>query len=141
MSMITRIIYYNKKVMKLEERCVLTLFIVFRFYKYYKDNNFFLIENKKVYDKDNIYEFIINEKKLKNFIYQKYDYPVEDSANIFDYSQKLIRELYDFYERKIEEITKNFDENQENFFNESQIQRKPSIFFKPGNFIELNIFF
>ena len=140
MSMITRIIYYNKKVMKLEERCVLTLFIVFRFYKYYKDNNFFLSESKKVYDKDNIYEFIINEKKLKNFIYQKYDYPVEDSANIFDYSQKLIRELYDFYERKIEEITKNFDENQENFFNESQIQRKPSIFFKPGNFTELNIF-
>ena len=31
MSMITRMIYYNKKVMKLEERCVLTLFMVFRF--------------------------------------------------------------------------------------------------------------
>ena len=67
MSIITRMIYYNKKVMKLEERCILTLFMVFRFYKYYKDNNFYLSETKKVYDKDNIYEFVINEKKLKNF--------------------------------------------------------------------------
>ena len=38
MSMITRILYYNKQVMKVEERCILTLFIVFRFYKYYKDH-------------------------------------------------------------------------------------------------------
>ena len=140
MSIITRMIYYNKKVMKLEERCILTLFMVFRFYKYYKDNNFYLSETKKVYDKDNIYEFVINEKKLKNFIFEKLDYPVEDSANIFDYSQNLIRELYEFYERKINEITNNSDEIQDNIYIEEQIHRKPSIFFKPSNFIELNIF-
>ena len=140
MSMITRVIYYNKQVMKLEERCILTLFMVFRFYKYYKDNNFFLSENKKIYDKENIYEFIINEKKLKDFIYKKYDYPVEDSINIFDYSQRLIKELYDFYERKIEEINDNSKESEESFFHEKPIQRRPSIFFKPEDFLELNIY-
>ena len=138
MSMITRIIYYNKQVMKIEERCILTLFILFRFYKYYKDHNFFLSESKKVYEEGNLYEFIINEKKLKDFIYLKYDYPVEDSVHIFDYSQKLINQLFEFYERKVEEISKKLEENQDS--NEDQIHKKCSIFFKPGNFFELNIY-
>ena len=140
MSMITRILYYNKQVMKLEESCILTLFIVFRFYKFYKDHNFFLSESKKSYEEDNIYEFIINERKLKEFIYKKYDYPVEDSVYIFDYSQKLIKELFEFYERKIEEINNNHIENDENSFDFGEIQKKPSIFFKPNDFKELNIF-
>ena len=140
MSMISRILYYNKDVMKIEERCVLTLFIVFRFYKYYKDHKFFLSESKKAYEEDNLYEFIINEKKLKDFIYKKYDYPVEDSVYIFDYSQKLIKELFDFYERKIEEIKNNSSENEDYFFRQNHIQKRPSIFFKPGDFQELNIF-
>ena len=140
MSMITRILYYNKKEMKVEESCILTLFIVFRFFKYYKDHDFFLSENKKAYEEDNIYEFIINEKKLKEFIYRKYDYPVEDSVYIFDYSQKLIKELFEFYERKIEEINNNYYENDNNIFGFRQIQKKPSIFYKPGDFKELDIF-
>ena len=140
MSMVSRILYYNKQIMKIEERCVLTLLMVFRFYKYYKDHNFFLSESKKPYEEDNIYEFIINEKKLKDFIYQKYDYPVEDSIYIFDYSQKVIKELFEFYERKIEEINRIFEENQEYNYEEEKIPRKSSVFFKPGDFKELNIF-
>ena len=138
MSMITRIIYLNKQVMKIEERCILTLFIVFRFYKYYKDHNYFLSESTKAYEEGNLYEFIINEKKLKDFIYLKFDYPVEDSVHIFDYSQKLINQLFGFYERKLEEITKKLEDLED--YNEEYIHKKPSTFFKPGNFIELNIF-
>ena len=142
MSMITRILYYNKQVMKVEERCILTLFIVFRFYKYYKDHNFFLSESKKPYEKDNMYEFIINEKKLKEFIYQKYDYPVEDSLYIFDYSQKVIKELFEFYERKIDDINNNYvesdDENE--ILIHKQDKKRSSIFFKPNDFKELNAY-
>ena len=140
MSMISRILFYNKDVMKIEERCVLTLFIVFRFYKYYKDHKFFLSESKKSYEEDNLYEFIVNEKKLKEFIYKKYDYPVEDSVYIFDYSQKLIKELFEFYERKIDEINNNSYEKDDNFINQIHITKRPSIFFKPGDFNELNIY-
>ena len=54
MNMITKILYYNKQEMKVEERCILTLFIVFRFYKYFKDYNFYLSTSKKRYDLSNI---------------------------------------------------------------------------------------
>jgi len=141
MNMITKIIYYNKQEMKVEERCVLTLFIVFRFYKYFKDYNFYLSTSKKRYDQNNIFEFVINEKKVKDFIYKNYDYPVEDSVNIFEYSHKLIKELFHFYENQIDEINEKYEDKIDNSF-EAEImnEKKPTIFFKPTDLKELNTY-
>ena len=134
LNIISKTIYYNKQIMKVEENCIYTLFMVFRFYKYYKDHNFYLSNSKKIYDHDNIYEFVINEKKLKEYIYKKFDYPVEDSVYIFDFGQKIIRELFEFYERKIEEIYQKTEEDEDSYENS---HKKPSIFFKPSNIREL----
>ena len=60
--------------------------------------------------------------------------------NIFDYSQRLIKELFDFYERKMEEINNVINEEQESFEEGEKTQRKPSNFFKPENYNELNIY-
>ena len=140
MNMITKIIYYNKQEMKVEERCILTLFIVFRFYKYFKDYNFYLSTSKKRYDQSNIFEFVINEKKVKDFIYKKYDYPVEDSVNIFEYSHKLIKELFHFYENQIEEINEKYEDKIDNSFEEDMMNKKPTIFFKPTDLKELSTY-
>ena len=140
MNMITKILYYNKQEMKVEERCILTLFIVFRFYKYFKDYNFYLSTSKKRYDQSNIYEFVINEKKVKDFIYKKYDYPVEDSVNIFEYSHKLIKELFHFYENQIEEINEKYEDKMDNSFEVNMTNKKPTIFFKPSDLKELSTY-
>lgn len=139
MNMITKIIYYNKQEMKVEERCILTLFIVFRFYKYFKDYNFYLSTSKKRYDQSNIFEFVINEKKVKDFIYKKYDYPVEDSVNIFEYSHKLIKELFHFYENQIKEINEKYEDKIDDSF-EDIMNKKPTIFFKPTDLKELSTY-
>lgn len=140
MNMITKIIYYNKQEMKVEERCILTLFIVFRFYKYFKDYNFYLSTSKKRYDQSNIFEFVINEKKVKDFIYKKYDYPVEDSVNIFEYSNKLIKELFHFYENQIEEINQKYEDKIDNSFEVNMTNKKSKIFFKPTDLKELSTY-
>ena len=48
------------------------VYIVFRFYKYFKDYNFYLSTSKKRYDQNNLFEFVINEKKVKDFIIYSY---------------------------------------------------------------------
>jgi len=108
------------------------VYIVFRFYKYFKDYNFYLSTSKKRYDQNNLFEFVINEKKVKDFIYKKYDYPVEDSINIFEYTHKLIKELFHFYENQIDEINEKYEGKIDNSFEADIMNEKnPKIIFKP----------
>ena len=142
-GMISKILLYNNSAIKLKEACVLTLFMVFRFFKFYKDQNFFFIDNDIKYEDDAICDFINNESYIKEFIYQKLEFSVEDSIRIFNYPQNVITELYLFYERKIELLSKgskeessaNYEEN--DFLNQSE---KQNMIYKPSDLEELNIY-
>ena len=103
-GMLSKVLFYNKSEIKLKESCILTLFMVFRFYKFYKDLDYFLIDSGIKYEEDSICDFINNQINIKEFIYKKLDFPVEDSVHIFNYTQNIIKELYRFYERKIDQI-------------------------------------
>ena len=103
-GMLSKVLFYNKSEIKLKESCILTLFMVFRFYKFYKDLDYFLIDSGIKYEEDSICDFINNQINIKEFVYKKLDFPVEDSVHIFNYTQNIIKELYRFYERKIDQI-------------------------------------
>ena len=103
-GILSKVLFYNKSEIKLKESCILTLFMVFRFYKFYKDLDYFLIDSGIKYEEDSICDFINNQINIKEFIYKKLDFPVEDSVHIFNYTQNIIKELYRFYERKIDQI-------------------------------------
>ena len=150
-GMISKIIYYNKSIIKLKEACALTLFMTFRFYKFYKDQNFFLIDSGIKYEEDNICDFINNQNNIKEFIYQKLDYPVEDSIHIFNYTQNIVKELYRFYERKFDEINQHNKIKKKNeinsYFNfdiqNNDLEEKPkshNTYLHPSNYEELLIY-
>ena len=150
-GMLSKVIYYNKSIIKLKEACVLTLFMTFRFYKFYKEQDFFLIDSGIKYEEDSICDFINNQNNIKEFIYQKLDYPVEDSIHIFNYTQNIVKELYRFYERKIEDINQHNQTQKEkdinSFFNleisNYDVEEKPkshNTYYHPSNFEELMIY-
>ena len=146
-GMFSKILYYNKSIIKLKETCILTLFMVFRFYKFYKDQDYFLIDNGIKYEEDSVCDFINNQNNIKEFIYKKLDYPVEDSIHIFNYTQNIIKELYRFYERKIEDINEQNKEKKQilstNFNSNNNFEEKHkshNILLNPSNFEELNIY-
>ena len=129
-ELISRIIFYNKDIIKVKEAGILTLFMAFRFYKFYKDQDFYLIDKDIKYEDDSICEFINNEIDIKEFIYQKLDFPVEDSIHIFNYSQNIISELYRFYEAKLNELKQ--------VSKEKEIELSQIVIVRPCNFDELN---
>ena len=147
MGMFNKILFYNKSMIELEEECILTLLMVFRFYKFYKDQDFFLVENEIKYEEDSVCEFINNVTEVKEFIYRKLDFSVEDSIHIFNYTQNIIKELYRFYEREITELSKistNIDKDKEKekgkmeeLFNKSESQ---NVILHPTNFDQLNLY-
>ena len=148
-GMFSKILYYNKSIINLKEACILTLFMVFRFYKFYKDHDYFLIDNGIKYEEDSVCDFINNQINIKEFIYKKLDFPVEDSIRIFNYTQKIIKELYSFYERKIEQINEqrklqkekdNFSLNFSSNNDSKEKYKKNNILITPSNFEELNIY-
>ena len=152
MGMFSKILFYNKSLIKLKEACIITLLLAFRFYKFYKDQDFFLVENDLKYEDDSICDFCNNQPLIKEFIYKKLDFALEDSIHIFNYTQNIIKELYRFYERKIEDInqqskiSKEKEKNinislnlQENTIEEEK-QDNPKKIIHPSNFDELNIY-
>ena len=123
MGMFNKILFYNKSILELKESGILTLLMVFRFYKFYKDQDFFLVEKEIKYEEDSVCEFINNETSVKEFIYQKLDYPVEDSIHIFNYTPNIIKELYRFYESKISELSKTSTEKEKEKENEKDKEK------------------
>ena len=149
MGMLSKVIFYNKSIIKVKEPCIITLFMAFRFFKFYKEQDFFLVENGLKYEDEAICEFINNQPLIKEFIYKKLDFEVEDSIHIFNYTQNIIKELYLFYERQIEEINQkakekklhlntSFNSNQNNI--EEDKNKNKNIMFHPNNLKDLNIY-
>ena len=137
-GMFSKILFYNKNEIKLKESCILTLFMVFRFYKFYKDTDYFLIDNGLKYEEDSICDFINNQINIKEFIYKKLDYPVEDSIHIFNYTQNIIKELYRFYERKMDQINQIKKDSKKEEEKEKIQNYNPSL--HPVNYEELKIY-
>ena len=136
-GMFNKILYYNQSIIELKESCLLTLLMVFRFYKFYKDQKFFFVEKEIKYEEDNVCEFVNNEISVRDFIYQKLDFTPEDSIHIFNYNQNVIKELYRFYEHKIIEFSKTSTKKEKNKEEESETQ---NAILRPSNFTQLNIY-
>ena len=138
-GMFNKILFYNKSIIKVKEAGILTLLMVFRFFKFYKDQEFFLTEKGLAYDEDNVCDFINNENSVKEYIYKKLDFLVEDAVHLFGYSQMVIKELYRFYERKISQLSISQEKEKDEESSSNNVPNR-NIFIHPSNFDELNMY-
>ena len=91
----------NKLIINVEEKQLLCLLHIFKFY-------YFLKENKRLTQNYiSIFDFIQNEQKINIYISKKCNYSTMLSLEILNYGRSTIEQLYEFYSRKIKEITKN----------------------------------
>ena len=100
-NLISEIITKNHGIINIDENILLTLLLIFKFFYFFKQNSK-LIKNYKT-----VFDFISGESKLRAFIHRKYNYTPMLSLEILNYGKNTIQQLYDFYSRKIKEISKS----------------------------------
>ena len=131
-SLFSKIIDLNSNSILLEERELLSLLTVFKYYKCLKNTKFF----KKEYD--NLTEFILNESDVRSFLNIRCEYPVENSIYLFDYDSNIITELFHFYERKIHDIDDlSTQKNYESHSKRKKTGKVPSYMVKPTTIDEI----
>ena len=100
-SLLYETISKNKHIINIEEKQIICLLHIFKFY-------YFLQENKRLTKNYNsIFDFIQNEQNINYYISKKYNYSTMLSLEILNYGRTTIEHLYDFYSRKIKEISKS----------------------------------
>ena len=91
----------NKSIMNIDEKALLCLLHIFKFFNFLKENN----RLNKSYE--SVYDFIQGENKINEFIQKKFNYSPIMSLDTLNYERTTIIQLYLFYERKIKDIKKN----------------------------------
>ena len=87
--------------MNIDEKALLCLLHIFKFFNFLKENN----RLNKSYE--SVYDFIQGENKINEFIQKKFNYSPIMSLDTLNYERTTIIQLYLFYERKIKDIKKN----------------------------------
>ena len=100
-SLLNEIILKNKHNINIEEKAIMTLMHVFKFYYFLKENNRLTKYYKSIFD------FIQSEHKLSLYIFHKFNYSPVLSLDILNYERTTVEQLYLFYARKIKEINKS----------------------------------
>ena len=100
-SLVSKSIIANKNTLKYDDRCFSTLMDIFKFYYFYTEYSIV----KKPY-KD-IIEFIRSEIEICKYLQKKNDFLPEESFKALNLSDRFAQELYNFYQRIIDNL-KNF---------------------------------
>ena len=91
----------NNLIINIEEKQLLCLLHIFKFY-------YFLKENKRLEQNYfSVFDFIQNEQKINLYISKKCNYSPMLSLEILNYGRSTIEQIYEFYSRKIKEISRN----------------------------------
>ena len=131
--LISKIIEMNKLIVKIEDKVLFTMLHIFKFFKFLNNNQ----KLRKIYS--DVFTFLENEEKIKNYITKKFDYSAMDSLCLLEYDKTIIIELYDFYVRTIKKIKRAIHFQYSNIkfskqltlINYNKKTMKPSIFRKP----------
>ena len=124
----------NKNIINIEEKGIITLLSIFKFYYFLKENNRL---TKNYYS---LFDFIQGEPRLRLFIQNKYNYSPMLAFDVLNYEKTTIEQLYNFYSRKIKEINKSLKfglTGSALIANFIKRQIKPSLASKPATIEEL----
>jgi len=101
-SLISKIIQENSKNIEIAENNFFILLSIFKFYQTFTH----LKKFKKKYR--TISDFLEGEQNLKEYLFNQYKLSPIESLKLLDYSEDVIKELYDFYTHLITEINNEF---------------------------------
>ena len=91
----------NKAIINFDEKRIICMLHIFKFYYFLKENN----RLNKSYN--SIYDFILNEQKINIYIFNKFNYQPILSLDLLGYERSTIDQLYSFYSRKIKDISRS----------------------------------
>ena len=95
------IISKNKNIINIEEESIMMFLQIFKIFN-------FLKRNKRLNeDYNSIYDFVQNDLKFSKFFNNKYKYSPIIALDIFNFSRKVIQQLFEFYSRKIVSMNQN----------------------------------
>ena len=133
-ALLNETIIRNKNIINIEEKGIITLLSIFKFYYFLKENNRL---TKNYYS---LFDFIQGETKLRLFIQNRYNYSPILAFDVLNYEKTTIEQLYNFYSRKIKEISKSLKfglTGSALIANFIKRQIKPSLASKPATIEEL----
>ena len=134
-SLISKIISENDKNIKIVDNQFFTLLSIFKFYQTFT----YLKKFRKKYK--TISEFLEGEQNLKNYLFNLYKISPIDSLKLLDYSEDVIKQLYDFYTHLITEINNelNYNQNARHKSANENILYKPKLMKKIMTLLEIYI--